>query len=146
MQPRAGEPLPPDDAHAAMHALLHPETPLILPPSPRPTPVRTTTAPPSPPGMTAPPERVVEPGVMPLARQTERQPASFERPAPPPTRAAELVAQPAIVGELIQREPAVQRAEAEETAPEPIDLTALARRVYPFVKRLIAIERERGAR
>ena len=152
MQPRAGEPLPPDDAQAAMHALLHPETPLILPPSPRPTPARATTAPPSPPPITAPPERVVEPGVMPLARQPERQPASFEQPAPPvqpappPTRAAELVAQPTIVGELIQREPAVQRAETEETAPEPIDLTALARRVYPFVKRLIAIERERGAR
>lgn len=145
-QQRTGEPLPLDDAHAAMHALLHPETPLILPPSPRPTPASAITRPPSPPHVTTPPDHIAEPGVMPLTRQPERQPAPLVQPAPTPTRAAELVTQPAIVGELIQREPAMQRAETEETAPETIDLTALARRVYPFVKRLIAVERERGAR
>ncbi len=82
---------------------------------------------------------------MPLVRQEERA-AHTTPPAPrpgPPTQVAETITRPAIVGELIQREASGER-EEETPAPEPVNLGELARRVYPFVKRLIAIERERS--
>jgi hypothetical protein len=42
----------------------------------------------------------------------------------------------------------VQRTLAEETKPEPeeVDLTDLAQQVYPLIKRMLLIERERTSR
>ncbi len=86
-------------------------------------------------------------------------------PQPPPTRAAQpqyqlspsemIQREPAtIVGTLVQRDAAhrasagratvVQRDEDEGSeSEEELDLAELAERIYPLVKRLLAIERER---
>jgi len=81
---------------------------------------------------------------MPLARQ-QPAPSPVQTPRPP-ARTVEPVARPSVVGELVQREAIVQRVEEENEAPDSINLGELAHRVYPFVKRLIAVERERMAR
>ena len=78
---------------------------------------------------------------MPVVRPPELQPPEeITRPARP---VVEVVAQtPAtIVGELVQRD-TVQRTE-DEDENEVVDMSDLARRVYPLIKRLIAVERER---
>jgi hypothetical protein len=52
-----------------------------------------------------------------------------------------------VVGTLVQRDTVaavVQRAEGEGSeSEEELDLAELAERIYPLVKRLLAIERER---
>jgi hypothetical protein len=78
--------------------------------------------PPSMPLVTPPP-----PQVTPTTETVQREPD----PAVPPPDIPDI-------------SPIVQRAAAEEVEfEEEIDLTDLARRIYPIVKRLLAIERER---
>jgi hypothetical protein len=50
-----------------------------------------------------------------------------------------------VAGTLVPQDIVVQRAEEEDEddEPEELDLTELSRRIYPLVKRLLAIERER---
>lgn len=140
------KPQPPMDLRTAMSTLSSQEQPLILPLPPQPIPTMTPATPPMPPpGIVAtPPESTERPVAMPLARQQAAQP-SVQTPRPS-ARTVESVIRPAVVGELVQRAALAPSAAEESAAPERIDLGELARKVYPFVKRLVAIEREREAR
>jgi len=74
-------------------------------------------------------DRAAERPPLPLAtRSIQRQPAAVE------TGGSEVAPR----GETVQR--VVEEAHAEQAGP---NLDELARRVYPFVKRLLAVERER---
>lgn len=100
---------------------------------------------PPPAAMGAPQLEAERPAAMPLARQ-QPAPSAPAQILRPPAQMAEPITQPSIVGELVQRDAIVQRVEEENKAPESVNLGELARRVYPFVKRLIAIERERSSK
>lgn len=85
---------------------------------------------------------------MPLARPQTIPPAQKQEPASPPTLAETIQRTPMETGDTlsVQSAPIVQRAEEEAEEFEPINLMQLAHRIYPIVKRLLAVERERMPR
>jgi hypothetical protein len=77
----------------------------------------------------------------PTTRPPAPQPAAtqvIQREAPPPdiSRVSEA---PPVWGEIVQR----AEGEEDKDVPEELDMADLAERIYPLVKRLLAIERER---
>jgi len=135
-------PQPPTDRHMMLSTPPPQEESLILPLPPQPIPARPPVSAPG--AVVTVPESVERPTAMPLVRQ-QTAPSS-PQPSRPPEQTVEPVAQPSMVRELIQRDIQEPSAAEEAAAPEPVDLEKLAHEVYPFVKRLIAIERERMAR
>jgi hypothetical protein len=128
------------------------QLPLAFPPQPKPprSPARSLQAQP----IQATQPRlgsVVQPGgpfQPPPARPLPPQPdpAQVEQPQLQLPLAETIQRQPApAVGAFVPQDIVVQRAEGEEEddEPEELDLTELSQRVYPLVKRLLAIERER---
>jgi len=125
--------------------------PLASPPQPAPprSPARPLQARPTPttqarPGSVAQPREPSRPPARPLPPQPE--PVQIERPQLQLPLAETIQRQPApAVGAFVPQDIVVQRAEGEEEVDEPeeLDLAELSRRVYPLVKRLLAIERER---
>jgi hypothetical protein len=90
------------------------------------------------------PEGLALPPVHPLPPQPDQ--AQAEQPQSQLPLAETIQRQPdPVVGTLIPEDIVVQRAEGEEEddESEELDLTELSRRIYPLVKRLLAIERER---
>lgn len=85
---------------------------------------------------------------MPLARPQTSPPAQKQEPSPQPALAETIQRTPIdAVGTLAtQSAPIVQRAEGDEEELKPITLMQLARRIYPIIKRLLAVERERMPR
>jgi hypothetical protein len=95
------------------------------------------------PAATATAQRVPEQAAVSTPPPPLEQPPA---PRPERTEAIQREPGPTIIGSIQEapapQGPLVQRAEEEEEAEE-IDLAELARRIYPLVKRLLAIERER---
>lgn len=128
------------------------QLPLAFPPQPKPprSPANALQAQPAP--ATQPSfGSVIQPGgpfQPPPARPLPPQPdsAQVEQPQLQLPLAETIQRQPTLaVGAFVPQDIVVQRAEGEEESDEPeeLDLTELSRRVYPLVKRLLAIERER---
>jgi len=76
---------------------------------------------------------------LPLARPrvTQPTPAQVVQREVSPPEITPIGGTPSVQGQL------VQRAEGEGGEPEEIDLADLARKIYPLVKRMLSIERER---
>jgi hypothetical protein len=88
-------------------------------------------------GLALPPTRLLSP---------QQDQAQAEQPQSQLPLAETIQRQPdPVVGTFVPQDIVVQRAEGEEEddESEELDLTELSRRIYPLVKRLLAIERER---
>jgi hypothetical protein len=79
---------------------------------------------------------------LPLAKPPVAQSQADAKVEEPEAAAPQTVAAPA--GTITAAPPAVQRAVDDEAGAEwELDLGQLAERVYPFIKRMLQIERER---
>jgi hypothetical protein len=116
-------------------------------PSPSATPQPAQKASPQPKRVATPPPEEAPPA-MPLARPQTSPSAQKQEPAPQPALAETIQRMPMDAADTLtaQSAPIVQRAEGEEEEFEPISLMQLAHRIYPIVKRLLAVERERMPR
>jgi hypothetical protein len=139
---------PPATPSARFQALLEAREvedgqPLVLPALPRPVSPRAPSS--SPP---ARPAQAVKPGV---SRPDERSELSLPlapppAPQPAPAEVVQRQPEPPAISSVTPPQQIVQRAEGEEPSGEARggpDLSELARQIYPLVKRMLAIERER---